>query len=90
MIELLGIVAGIIVAGSFFMKNVVRLRAINCIGCLAFVLYGILIASVSVWALNGFVFSLNIFRIWQQGKSTNNDEVDTRPARLEGKRWIKD
>jgi len=88
MVELMGIAAGIIVACSFFMKNIVRLRAINCAGCLAFVLYGLLIGSISVWALNAFVFGLNIFRICQS-KFMDNGKLGVSRRSPGAKRLIK-
>jgi hypothetical protein len=39
----------------------VRLRAINSIGSLVFVVYGILIRAYPVAALNGFIFCVNAF-----------------------------
>ncbi len=51
-VELFGILAGTLVLISFLMKSERQIRFINIIGCVIFVVYGIMISSVSVVLLN--------------------------------------
>ena len=65
MIEILGYVASILVASSFFMKDVVKLRTINTFGAIGFVIYGLLLPTYPVAFLNTLVAGANIYYIWQ-------------------------
>ena len=65
MIEILGYVASILVASSFFMKDVVILRTINTFGAIGFVIYGLLLPTYPVAFLNTLVAGANICYIWQ-------------------------
>ena len=60
-LEVFGYLGSVLVAISLTMRSLVRLRAINSIGCLVFVVYGILIHAYPVAALNGFIFCVNAF-----------------------------
>ncbi|MCU0104808.1 YgjV family protein [Acholeplasma vituli] len=51
-VELFGILAGTLVLISFLMKSERQIRFINIIGCVIFVVYDIMISSVSVVVLN--------------------------------------
>lgn len=61
--EMLGYLGTVLVAISLMMPSLVRLRAINSIGCLVFVAYGIVIHAYPVAALNGFIFCINAFHL---------------------------
>ena len=65
MIEILGYVASILVASSFFMQDVVILRTINTFGAIGFVIYGLLLPTYPVAFLNTLVAGANIYYIWQ-------------------------
>ena len=60
-LEMVGYLGSVLVAISLTMRSLVRLRAINSIGCLVFVVYGILIRAYPVAVLNGFIFCINGF-----------------------------
>lgn len=64
-IELLGYVAMILVACSFLLKDIVKLRLVNALGALCFVIYGFLIDSLPVAGLNIFVVCVNVYYIWK-------------------------
>lgn len=64
-IEILGYVAMILVALSFLLKDVIKLRLVNAVGAICFVVYGLLIGSVPVAGLNIFVTCVNAYYIWQ-------------------------
>lgn len=65
MVEMLGYIATALVAVSFLLKDVVKLRLVNAIGGICFVLYGLLINSVPVALLNTFIVCINGYYIWQ-------------------------
>lgn len=67
-IEILGYVAMILVAGSFLLKDVVKLRLVNALGAVCFVIYGILIDSFPVTGLNIFVVCVNGYYIFKSVK----------------------
>jgi GNAT superfamily N-acetyltransferase len=61
LLELLGYAASILVAISLMMSSILRLRVINLIGALAFALYGWLIGSIPVAAVNLFIVVINVY-----------------------------
>lgn len=68
-IEILGYIASILVASSFFMKDVIKLRSINTIGAICFVIYGLLLPTYPVAFLNLLVTGANVYYIWQALKN---------------------
>ncbi|MDH2999000.1 lactate dehydrogenase [Pasteurellaceae bacterium LFhippo2] len=69
MVEILGYVAMLLVAGSFLLKDVVKLRLVNAVGAACFVVYGLLIDSFPVTGLNIFVVCVNGYYIWKSMKA---------------------
>ncbi len=63
--ELFGIGASLVVALSLMMKNIKRLRIYNAVGALAFSIYGIMIGSLSVAVLNGFIVLIDVYFLWK-------------------------
>jgi GNAT superfamily N-acetyltransferase len=59
--ELIGYVASVLVAISLTMSSILRLRLINLGGAILFALYGYLIGSMPVTAVNLFIVGVNIF-----------------------------
>jgi len=59
--ELIGYAASILVAISLMMSAIVKLRVVNMIGALTFSVYGVLINSIPVAAMNGFIVLINIY-----------------------------
>jgi c-di-AMP phosphodiesterase-like protein len=45
---------------SFCMKKVALIRAINIIGAILFVIYGLIVHSYSVWILNAILTVINV------------------------------
>lgn len=64
-IELLGVMASVIVLLSFLFKSEARIRMINIIGAIMFVMYGTLINSFSVQLLNFVLVIVHIRRLKQ-------------------------
>jgi len=67
-IEILGTIASIIVLLSFLMKGEVKIRIVNIIGAIIFVIYGILINAFSVWFLNGALCIVHLYKLFKLSK----------------------
>ncbi len=63
MIELIGLLATLFVLVSFLQKSEVGIRKFNIVGASLFIIYGILISSISVWLLNGILLGVHIKRL---------------------------
>lgn len=61
--ELIGIIATALVLISLTQSDVKRLRIINAVGSVVFVVYGLLIGALSVWLLNGICFFVNVYKL---------------------------
>ena len=59
--EILGYAASVLIAVSLMMGSIIKLRVINMAGAAAFCVYGILIGSIPVALMNGFVVAINVF-----------------------------
>ncbi len=46
MVEIIGYIASVIVLCSFLMKDVKKLRVVNMLGCLMFVIYGFMMPTI--------------------------------------------
>jgi hypothetical protein len=64
-LEIFGYLGSLLIAISLMMRSLVRLRIINSIGCLIFVLYGVIIRAYPVAILNGLIFFINLFQLIQ-------------------------
>lgn len=69
--EILGTIASIIVLISFLMKSEKKIRLVNIIGALMFVIYGLSINAFSVWFLNGSLCIVHIYRLIKLNVSNN-------------------
>nr|DAO33630.1 MAG TPA: inner membrane protein [Caudoviricetes sp.] len=63
MIELIGLLATLFVLVSFLQKSEIGIRKFNIIGASLFIIYGILISSISVWLLNAILLGVHIKRL---------------------------
>lgn len=59
--EIIGYIASVLVAVSLMMSKIVKLRIVNLVGAAIFSLYGILIGSIPVAAMNGFIVLINVY-----------------------------
>ncbi len=59
--ELIGYAASLLVAISLMMSAIVKLRIVNMIGAITFTIYGLLINSMPVAAMNAFIVVVNIY-----------------------------
>lgn len=61
--EFVGIAGTLFVLLSFIMTDIRKVRIINSIGGVLFVIYGIAIGAFSTWLLNGIVIIVNIIQL---------------------------
>ena len=63
MYEAIGIIATLFVLGSFLVDGERKIRKINILGAILFVVYGVLIGALSVWLLNGALLVIHIYKL---------------------------
>ncbi|MDD3739032.1 MAG: hypothetical protein PHP31_07035 [Lentimicrobiaceae bacterium] len=64
-LEWIGYVASILIAISLATKSIIRLRWINLFGAIVFFIYGYLIKSVPVFAVNVFITIIDIYYLYE-------------------------
>lgn len=62
-IEWVGYAASAMIAISLLMTSVVRLRIINTIGCILFVIYGSIVGAYPVAVANAIIVVINLYHI---------------------------
>ncbi|WP_414932325.1 YgjV family protein [Vibrio europaeus] len=75
MVEILGYAASIMVAISLTMKDIVRLRVLNFIGCALFTAYGLMIDAWPVVVTNGFIACVNVFFLAKMQSEKKSEQV---------------
>jgi len=63
-IEVIGLIGSGFVGLSLTMKNILKLRIINMIGAIIFVLYGFLLSAYSVLIVNTFIIFVNLYFLY--------------------------
>jgi hypothetical protein len=63
LIEWLGYLASVLIAVSFLMKSIKKLRIVNIVGATLFVIYSIVIHAWPVALINTFIVIVNIYYI---------------------------
>lgn len=71
-IEWVGYAASICIAISLLMTDMFKLRIINSIGCILFVIYGFSIKAYPVGGINSFIFFVNIYFIIKMRRDKQN------------------
>ncbi len=61
LVEWVGYAAMIMLMISFMMKDIKKLRIINTIGCLLFVVYGFMLGSYPIIITNAFISLVNLY-----------------------------
>lgn len=69
--ELIGYAASILIAISLMMKSLIRLRIINGIGALIFVVYGVMINSYPVAFLNALIVLIDLYYLTKMVKRSD-------------------
>ncbi|CAI8274850.1 MAG: uroporphyrinogen decarboxylase [Flavobacteriaceae bacterium] len=59
--EWVGYLAMTVLLISFMMKNVIKLRIINSVGCLFFVIYGVMISQYPIVITNLAIILINLY-----------------------------
>lgn len=72
-VELLGVAATFLIFVSLTQTNTIRLRAINTVGSIVFVVYGVLIGAFSVYLLNGVCAIVNVYKIVKELRGQKDD-----------------
>ncbi|MCF8715953.1 YgjV family protein [Joostella atrarenae] len=62
--ELIGYAASLGVLLSFFMKEIKKLRIVNSIGCLFFVIYGLMLPSIPIIITNAAILGVNFYYLF--------------------------
>ena len=68
-LEMVGYAGSLLVAISLMMKSLLRLRIINLVGALIFVVYGLLIHAYPVSLMNGLIVGIDLYylaQMWRQ------------------------
>ncbi len=73
MTEYIGYTASGVVLISFLMKNMNTLRMVNCVGCLLFVTYGVLLESIPIIITNLAICGINVFYLIKQQRATPSE-----------------
>lgn len=63
--EIIGYAASLLVAFSLTMKSLQKLRIVNMIGAIVFIVYGLLIGAIPVAFLNTLILGVNVYNLWQ-------------------------
>lgn len=69
MIEIIGIIATLCVLASFVLNGESKIRVVNIVGAIIFVIYGLLIRSISVWLLNGALIFIHLYKLCKSRRS---------------------
>lgn len=65
-VEILGVIATIFIFIAFTQSDVIKIRIINSIGCLLFIIYGVILGAFSIWFLNTACLILNMYKIYKE------------------------
>jgi len=71
--EILGIIATLFVLLSFTFTSEKRIRQINIVGAVLFVVYGIIIVAHSVYILNGALILIHIYKLYKKRRLTQDE-----------------
>lgn len=70
-VEWIGYLASILIVISLMMTNIIKLRIINSVGCIVFVIYGLLVKSYPVALSNLAIVLINLYNLY---KLNNNNK----------------
>ena len=65
LVEWIGYLASILIVISLMMTNILRLRIINTIGCVTFVVYGLLVGAYPVALSNFEIILINMYNLYK-------------------------
>ena len=64
-IEWIGYLASILIVVSLTMTSIIKLRVINTIGCILFVIYGVLVKAYPVALSNFAIILINLYNLYK-------------------------
>lgn len=64
-IELVGYSASLFIAISLMMTDIVKLRIINSIGCILFIIYGLNVGAYPVALANTIIIIINFYNLYK-------------------------
>ena len=73
-VEIIGLLGTVFVLISFFMKNVKKIRCVNIVGAILFVIYGAIINAVATWVLNGVLVIIHVVFLIKDNQNKNNQK----------------
>ena len=65
LVQCLGYLASVLVAISFLMKSINKLRFVNLVGSICFVIYAVAINAIPVALINLFTVCINVYYLTQ-------------------------
>ena len=71
-IEWVGYLASALIVISLTSSNIIRLRVINSLGCILFVIYGSAIGTWPVVISNSLIIIINMYYLYKIKKEMNN------------------
>ena len=66
--EIIGLCASIFVLISFIPKDIKVIRCINIVGCIIWIVYGIITGALSVWIMNLLVMIVHLIHLLKNKK----------------------
>ena len=72
-VEWFGYLASLFVMMSFLMRNITTLRYVNTLGCMFFVIYGILLNSWPIIITNAAIILVNLYYLFVSKKNTSEE-----------------
>lgn len=64
-IEWVGYGASLMIAVSLLMTDLIKLRLINTVGCLLFVIYGFIVGAYPVAVANAAIIVINLYHLYK-------------------------
>lgn len=74
-VELVGYVGSFLVLVSFLMTSVVKLRLVNSIGGIIFMIYALIIESYPTAIMNACLVLINFYFLWKASRQSNTYEL---------------
>ena len=75
--ELIGITATIFVVLSFTFTSEKKIRLVNIVGAILFLVYGFVIGALSIWVANGCLIVIHIYKLMKRpSKKATSDMTD--------------
>lgn len=72
-VEWFGYLASLFVLMSFLMRNIIALRYVNTLGCMFFVIYGVLLNSWPIIITNAAIILVNLYYLFLNKKTASAD-----------------